>query len=179
MKNQNEIWKKVVGYEMYYEVSNYGNIKTLERFIKNGQFSHLKKSKILKSGTNSDGYKTVVLYGEKSKKSFKVHQLVAVAFIENTYNLEMVNHKDENKLNNCVENLEWVTRRENGVHRYKNKKTTSKYCGVSWSKSNKKWVSTIRINNKQFYLGGFETEIEAYNKRVLFEKEKGIVNKYL
>lgn len=179
MENIVEIWKKVIGYEKYYEVSNLGNVKTLERFILNGQFSYSKKPKLLKPGTNSDGYKSVVLYGAHSKKSIKVHILVAKAFIDNPRNLEMVNHIDENKTNNNILNLEWVSRRENGVHRFKNKNTTSKYCGVSWSKQSKKWTATIRYNNKQLYLGCYHIEIEAYQARIDFEKEKGIINKYL
>ena len=179
MENQIEIWKPVFGYKEYYHVSNLGNVKTLERYIKNGQFSYFKKPKILKPGTNPDGYKTVVLYGKDNKRQFKVHSLVATSFIENPRKLEMVNHIDEDKSNNNMSNLEWVSRRENGVHRYKNKNTTSKYCGVSWSKASKKWISTIRYNNKQIYLGCYFTELEAYQARVNFEKEKGIINKYL
>lgn len=179
MENKNEIWKEVVGFEKYYHVSNFGNVKTLERFIKNGTFSYLKKSKLLKPGTNPDGYKTVVLYGLDFKKNCKVHILVAKAFIENPMNLEMVNHIDENKSNNNLSNLEWVSRIENGVHRYKNKNTTSKYCGVSWSKTSKKWMATIRYKNKQNYLGCYNSEIEAYQARVNFEKQNGIINKYL
>lgn len=179
MEKEIEVWKEIVGYEKYYHVSNLGNVKTLERFIKNGQFSYFKKSKLLSPGTNPDGYKTVVLYGENHKRQFKVHVLVAKAFIDNPRNLEMVNHIDEVKDNNNLKNLEWVSRMENGVHRYKNKNTSSKYCGVSWSKVSKKWMATIRYNNKQTYLGCYHAELEAYNARVNFEKENGIINKYL
>jgi len=174
-----EQWKPVLNYENYYNVSDLGRVKTLPRFIENGQFSYLKKENILRSANNGEGYRTVVLYNKNYKKSHKVHRLVADAHLENPLNLEMVNHKDEVKSNNFYKNLEWVTRRENGTHRYKNKNTTSKYCGVSWSKQAKKWTSTIRFNNKQLYLGTYVNELEAYNARVNFEKENGIINRYL
>ena len=174
-----EQWKPILNYEDYYQVSDLGRVKTLPRFIKNGQFSYLKKENMLKSANNGEGYKMVVLYNKICKKSFKVHRLVAYSFLDNPNNLEMVNHKDEIKCNNFYKNLEWVTRRENGVHRYKNKNTTSKYCGVSWSKSNNKWYSSIRFNGKKIAIGMFVDEIEAYNARVEFEKENGITNKYL
>ena len=87
--------------------------------------------------------------------------------------------REQSNFNDYLSNLEWVSRMENGVHRYKNKNTTSKYCGVSWSKSNNKWYSSIRFNGKKIAIGMFVDEIEAYNARVEFEKENGITNKYL
>jgi NUMOD4 motif/HNH endonuclease len=172
MENQFEIWKDVLGYEEIYLVSSFGRVKSKPK-------KRLNYDRFLKPGKNSDGYFSVVLYKKDIKKSFKAHRLVANSFIENLNNLEMVNHIDENKQNNKIENLEWVSRIENGVHRYKNKDTTSKYCGVSWSKQNKKWMATIRFNNKQIYLGCFDCELTAYQKRIDFERNNGISNKYL
>lgn len=167
-----EQWKDVVGYETLYSVSDLGRLKSI-------RIGPNRKEKILRPGTNPDGYKTVVLYHLDYKKQFKLHRLVANSFLDNPFNLEMVNHKDEIKSNNYYKNLEWVTRRENGVHRYKNKNTTSKYCGVSWSKQAKKWVAMIRFNNETVYLGTYHDELDAYAARVKFEKDNGIINRYL
>ena len=95
-----EIWKDKKGYEGHYQVSNWGRVKS----IKFG------KEKILKLIKDKDGYLQVTLCKNNIKKVYKVHRLVAEAFIDNTDNLPQVNHKDENKLNNNVDNLEWCDR---------------------------------------------------------------------
>ena len=99
-----EIWKDIEGYEGIYQVSNLGRTK---RLYKND------KEKILKPFSNKDGYLIVNLCKEGKVKSRSVHRLVAQAFIPNPENKPEVNHKDENKSNNKVENLEWVTSKEN------------------------------------------------------------------
>ena len=100
-----EIWKLIDQFPNY-NVSNLGNIKNI---ITN------KPLKIL----NKEGYGSVSLKYNELKKSLKVHRLVAVAFIENPENKSDVNHKDKNKLNNHISNLEWMTRKENNIHRCK------------------------------------------------------------
>lgn len=109
-----EEWKDVPGYEGIYQVSNFGNIKSLDRCIKcsNGMVIHRKGSTIKKQVCRF-GYENVTLRKPKEKKTFKVHRLVALAFIDNPNNYPEINHKDENKLNNSVENLEWCTREYN------------------------------------------------------------------
>ena len=100
-----EIWKDVKGYEGLYQVSNLGGIKSLGN-------SQNRKEKLLRTSIRN-GYCTTYLYKNNKKKSFLCHRLVAEAFIPNPDNLPQVNHKDENKLNNCVENLEWCTAKYN------------------------------------------------------------------
>lgn len=102
-----EIWKDVLGYEGYYQVSNLGRVKSLEREIWVGQIKKIKKETIMNLPKNTTGYLMVNLCVNKVRKKFLVHRLVASAFIPNENNLPQINHKDENKENNCVENLEW------------------------------------------------------------------------
>jgi len=110
----NEKWKDIEGYEGYYQVSNYGNVKSLER-IKRGKGNAKIKlnEKLLVQRLDYCGYLVVHLCKEGKVKTFKVHRLVAQAFISNPFNKETVNHIDELKTNNNVENLEWMTFLEN------------------------------------------------------------------
>jgi len=105
-----ERWKQIKDYPDYF-VSSYGRIK-----------SHRwgNRKAVLKPMKHSNGYSCIYLYkdGEK-RKSFKIHRLVAIAFIENKENKECVNHMDGNKKNNNVKNLEWATKSENLKHAYR------------------------------------------------------------
>lgn len=105
-----EIWKDVVGYEGYYQVSNLGRVRSVDRIVKGcfGSTQH-KKSIILSPAINTAGYYSVALVRNAKSKSYRVHRLVAEAFLPNPNSLPVINHKDENKLNNSVENLEWCT----------------------------------------------------------------------
>lgn len=107
-----EVWKDVEGYEGLYQVSNFGRIKSLSRFINNRK-GYYCKEKILKENITLKGYNRITLYKNTHPKSFFVHRLVAQAFIENPNKYFLVNHKDENKLNNCVSNLEWCDSKYN------------------------------------------------------------------
>lgn len=99
MKQIVEIWKDIKGYEGYYQVSNQGNVKTIKDSI----------NKLRAFGSLPSGYKQVTLCKDGKCKSFLVHRLVAEAFIPNPDNLPIINHKDEDKTNNIVSNLEWCT----------------------------------------------------------------------
>lgn len=106
--NSNEIWRDVVGYEDTHQVSNLGRVRVKERVINTSTGKRKYKSKLLRIQT-SRGYKFVTLVVKNNRKTAYIHRLVAEAFIPNPENLPEVNHKDENKLNNCVDNLEWCT----------------------------------------------------------------------
>ena len=99
-----EIWKDIPGFEGLYQVSNYGNVKSL---ITN---------RLLKQNGDNYGYVQVILYRDNNRITCKVHRLVAQAFIFNEHGKPQVNHKDGNKMNNNVLNLEWVTNKENKRH---------------------------------------------------------------
>ncbi len=116
-----EVWKKIenIGVD-YYEVSNLGRVRSLDRIItyKDG----LKVpyfGKILKLG-NSVGYPNVAIGIAGNKKQIKVHRLVAEAFLPKIEGKNYINHKDSNRKNNCVENLEWCTSQENFLHAMQN-----------------------------------------------------------
>jgi hypothetical protein len=112
---EKEIWKDIKGYEGLYQVSNLGNIKSLSREIICGNGRTLSKEKIFKF-RNCDGYNRVHLMKYKKEKNLYVHRLVAEMFIPNPNNLPIINHIDENRSNNHVDNLEWCTQKENVNH---------------------------------------------------------------
>ena len=101
-----EIWKPVKGYEGRYEVSNMGRVRSFAQDTKEGKVKY--------GNLNKNGYLTYLLYDGNGNKTWQpVHRLVAGAFIDNPNNYPQVNHKDENKTNNCVDNLEWCTNEYN------------------------------------------------------------------
>lgn len=109
-----EIWKDVEGFERFYQVSNKGRVKSLERTTSHG---HRLSERILKHAlTGNSGYPFVGLCKGNTRLLRTIHRLVADAFIINEDNKREVNHIDCNKLNNNVENLEWTTPRENMIH---------------------------------------------------------------
>lgn len=116
-----EIWKDIQNYEGYYQISNLGNVKSLHygSKVNNPNWDKL-PSHLLKQKVSTSGYLRVELYKQKSRKCFYVHRLVASMFIPNPLNKPEVNHIDGNKLNNCVDNLEWTTISENQIHAIKN-----------------------------------------------------------
>lgn len=121
-----EVWKDIPGYEGIYMVSNYGRILSVERKDKNG---YRRGSRILIAHKSNRGYKHLGLSKDNKVVQFLVHTLVAMAFLENPYNLPIVNHKDENPSNNFYKNLEWCSYKYNinyGSHNEKSAKSTSR-----------------------------------------------------
>lgn len=106
-----EIWKDIKGFEGLYQISSLGRLKSLSRFINSNRNNQRRiKGCIIKQRVNPyNGYIQISLSKNHKYKRFYIHRLVASAFLGNPDNLPEVNHKDENKLNNCVENLEWCS----------------------------------------------------------------------
>lgn len=121
-----EVWKDVVGWEGFYQVSNLGNIKSSDRWVQYSRQGTLTqrfyKSKPLKPKVNFGGYLICHFRDKASDKEEwpSIHRLVAKAFVDNPEDKPTVNHKDGNKLNNAVDNLEWATEKEQTVHAFKN-----------------------------------------------------------
>ena len=111
-----EIWKDVIGFEGGYQVSNFGNVKSLSRVVPCKGGTRKTSERLCNPSYDKDGYRFVSLSFNGKRKNSRLHRIVAEAFIPNTNNLPQVNHKDGNKNNNCSENLEWCTSQENIVH---------------------------------------------------------------
>ena len=116
---------------------------------------------ILKQQLNQKGYKVVSISLFGIKKTLIVSRLIAKAFILNPNNLPQVNHIDEVKTNNFIDNLEWTTNRKNINHSKKNLQSTSKYVGVHFSPKQRKWCSQIKIEKITYSLGYFIHEEDA------------------
>ncbi len=157
-----EIWKDIKDYEGIYQISNLGRVKSLARKIKKDFIEVSLKERILINFNNSNGYLHVTLNKEGIGKNLKVHLLVATAFLNHTpdgTHKIVVDHKDNNKHNNNLENLQLLTNRQNCS---KEQRGISKYTGVGYAKREKKWRAYIHLDNKFKHLGYFKTEIEAH-----------------
>lgn len=156
-----EIWKPIKNYEGYYEVSNHGRVRSLDRtFIDSIGRKQKCRRKILQQTIRKDGYFNVILSKANHRKSMRVNRLVGLTFIDSNYK-QHFDHINQNKLNNHVSNLRIATRSQNQANS-KIRKGTSKFKGVHFDKrNNKPWRAAIRINKIKTCLGAFKTENEA------------------
>lgn len=118
MSTNEENWKDIPGYEGLYQASSIGRIRSMDRYKDNHTKKQFIKGKILKIGDDTHGYNQVVLSKNGKVKTFKVHRLVAMTFLENTQNKKDINHKNGNRKDNRIENLEWCSRSYNLWHMY-------------------------------------------------------------
>lgn len=108
-----EIWKEVIGYEGLYQISNRGNVKSLERI---NNYGRPVKEKILKPNLSKVGYFTIRLSKNGRSRARYIHRLIAIYFIANPSNKKYINHKNGVKTDNRIKNLEWCTNQENSIH---------------------------------------------------------------
>ena len=169
-----EKWIDIPGYEGLYQVSNLGRVKGMAKTVNFGHTKRKIEERFL-TPSLSGNYLKVSLHNNGKGKTFRVHQLVAMAFLGHLPNGKdgiTVDHINMDKLDNRPENLRLIHNRVNSsINRAK---STSKYVGVYWNKNYNKWVSAIRINGKKNVLGKFDCELKAsyvYNMKL---KEIGI-----
>ena len=146
-----EVYKDIEGYEGY-QVSNMGNVKSFKG----------KKERILKAGLSSVGYLIVGLSKNGKAKTFQIHQLVCIAFLNHVPNGSkglVADHRNNNPLDNRLDNLQLITHRLNSSKDQNN--CSSKYTGVCWDEARNKWRSSIMINGKIKHLGYFTNELDA------------------
>ena len=120
-------WKPIKGFENLYEVSNTGEVRSLDHIRRTGRSEYLQKGKLLKSGLNKKTNYLMVSLSKNGKSITKyIHKLVAESFLDNPNGYKYINHKDENTLNNNVENLEWCSAKYNANYGNRNKKIADK-----------------------------------------------------
>ena len=119
-----EHWKDICGYEGIYQISDLGNVKSLN-------FNHTNKPKLRALMKAKDGYLFLRLHKNGKAKNYRVHRLVAEAFIPNPNNFPLVNHKDETVDNNCVQNLEWCTEKYNSNYGHRGEKLSKAHTNHS------------------------------------------------
>ena len=153
---ENEIWKDIKGYERRYKISNFGNVKSLI-------YRNQKGIERILNWRCTGGYAYVQL---TNRINFLVHRLVVEAFIGEIGELT-VNHKDFNRLNNHVSNLEIISRGENSLHGMAHKRDLGQYSskirGVSFFENTGKWRAQKMVNGKIKHVGYYDTEILANN----------------
>jgi len=145
MSNE-EIWKDIEGYEGYYQVSNMGRVRSVDRVVENNKGGYCQlKGRLLKFHTTKKGYHRVNLNKNGKIKYFLVHRLVTQAFISNPESKPQVNHIDGVKTNNNVSNLEWCTPSENIKHSFESGLNNNKGERHHKSKLNRDDVITIKL----------------------------------
>lgn len=151
-------WKEIKGYEGKYIISNHGEIISLPRYKQNNsKQQYVEPKEISKYINKINGYVYVYLCNDGKEKNIRLHRLVAETFIPNPNNKTQINHKDGNKLNNNVSNLEWCTASENLMHAYK--------LGLANNNNQKKKVAQYSLDNE--FIKEFDSLTEA-------SKESGI-----
>jgi hypothetical protein len=148
-----ERWRLIDGYDNY-SVSTFGRVKNIDTGI------------MMKNRIGANGYYKVNLCKNGKKKTITVHRLVASAFIANPNKKPYVDHKNNDKFNNNITNLRWVTNEENQQNRTLNENNTSGVKGVIFHKKAKKWMAYIRIDKILIHLGYFELLEDAKKARI-------------
>ena len=159
-----EQWKQIQGYEGYYEISNLGNIRSIERTVDHNGRKVKRKGKMIKPNLNRNGYLTARLCKNGKSTAYLIHRLVAIHFIDNPNNKPVVNHKDFNRQNNNSENLEWTTQKENIEHAESRKDEATRIVNV------KKALTKISPEDKQWIKDNYITRDKTFGAKALAEK---------
>jgi hypothetical protein len=167
-----EEWKDIKGYEGYYQISNKGNVRSLDRIL-NQRFKHGRyedrriKGKLLATTDNGNGYLIVNLNKNNKRKNYYVHRLVAEHFIGEIPEGYVINHKDYDKYNNAVDNLEIITQKENIMHSIPNMEGPNR----KFKDYKKRYIryknNGYEVTVKKVYIGRYQTLQEAINARDL------------
>jgi len=182
-KKIKELWKDIEGFEGYYRISNYGRVESLQRRVKRVRKGvtdfYLLKGGIMTPSIGSHGYLAITPRKGNVKYGFTIHQLVAKAFLKNLFKYRTVNHIDRNITNNFYLNLEWCSDRENITYAFYKRNKSSRYTGVSYDKTNDKWLGYAYNKGKLILKSKrYNTELEARNAYLEAIKRHGIKNKY-
>lgn len=159
----NEVWKDIKGYEGYYQVSSLGRIKSLDRYVfdKNGN-TRFKQGKMIVLGEDNDGYLHIRLYKNGTGKTYTVHKIVATHFIEMPIDFKDVNyeinHKDNDRKNNCYTNLEWITHTDNIRYSIK---SGNAHCLNVFGANNNNSHEVKLYTDKMLFVERFDTIIDC------------------
>ena len=148
-----EVFRSIDGYNKY-AISTFGRVK------------NVKTGKILKARNDKYGYLRVNLYEYRVMKTHRIHKLVANAFIDNPNNKQCVDHKNNDKTNNHINNLRFATYKENNQNSKLSIKNTSGAKGISWNKKVKKWRAHIKIDGISIHIGYYDNIEDAKTARV-------------
>jgi hypothetical protein len=147
-----EEFRKIATYK--YSISNLGNVR------------NDMTNRILKPGIDGNGYYVVILYKNGKPKTMKLHRLIALAFIDNLNDKKCVDHKNNNKLDNNINNLKWCTYQENNQNVSMKSNNSSGIKSISWFKRDSKWRAKITLDGIQIHIGYYDTIEDATIARV-------------
>lgn len=175
-----EVWKDIKEFEGFYQISNLGRVRSLDREVKRSEEIMKVKGKIIKAHLNTKGYKVVDLYKDGKRKHKHVHYLIAKAFIPNPDNKSFIDHIDTNKTNNNISNLRWCTHKENMNNEITLKKQKESQKGKKLSEETKRKIGEAFRGRKlseeakrKLSLANKGKKMPEHVKRKLIESHKG------